>query len=271
MTLQTNVKMTTAHTTCSRVGRGLALIFCALGLLSACRGDKSTKPPIHLNRNMDTQDKYKPQRVSKIFKDGRAMRPPVEGAVGRDLLSVRYEVTPSKILKTDGLKQHDDRYLQDNDQYWRGGIPPLNDEDSVGGKKAWSEYSSTDPLFVSEIPSQLKMDQKFIERGQERYNIYCTPCHGVAGYGNGTVAMKAKGAINVPSYHQDYMRSYPAGWIYGVIANGSPSGIMMGYKHQIPTKDRWAIVAYVRALQRSQLGYLSDNQAKTSAGTQGGK
>ena len=224
-----------------RFGRKLALICCALGLLSACRGDKSSQPPIHLNRNMDLQDKYKPQRASTFFEDGRAMRPQVEGVVGRDRLSVLYGVTPKDMLKTDKLHKDDDRYLRENDEYWRG--------QDASGKK------------VDAIPEQVTVDQKFLERGQGRYNIYCTPCHGIAGYGNGTVQMKAGKALNVPSYHLDYMRSYPAGYIYDVISNGSASGIMMGYKHQIPTLDRWAIVAYVRALQRSQLGYPSDKPA----------
>lgn len=246
MTLRINVKMNAVkHTPWVTLGRRVALFCCALGLFSACRGDKSSKPPIHLNRNMDTQDKYKPQRISTIFEDGRAMRPPVEGAVGRDLLSVRYEVTSSDMLGKKLNYQEDDRYLQDDDAYWRG-------LDAAGKP-------------IDTIPSQITVNQEFVERGQDRYNIYCTPCHGVAGYGNGSVAMKANGAINVPSYHQDYMRSYASGHIYGVIANGSASGIMMGYKHQIPTQDRWAIVAYVRALQRSQLGYATDNSAQAEA------
>ena len=247
MTPHINIKMNAAQRNqWVLVGRRFALLCCALGLLSACRGDKSRQPPVHLNQNMDLQDKYKPQRVSTIFEDGRAMRPPVEGAVGRDLLSVRYGVTPSDILGTNKLKSHDDRYLQDSDEYWRG-------KDAAG--KA-----------VDAIPPQITVDQKLLSHGQERYNIYCSPCHGVAGYGNGTVAMKAAGALNVPSYHQDYMRAYPAGHIYHVIANGSASGIMMGYKHQIPVKDRWAIVAFVRALQRSQFGYDSDKLADARGG-----
>jgi hypothetical protein len=71
----------------------------------------------------------------------------------------------------------------------------------------------------------------------------------MTGAGDGPV--QKVGGLNVPSYHQDYMRQYEAGHIYGVISNGSASGLMMGYKHQLPVKDRWAIVAYVRALQHS--------------------
>lgn len=189
---------------------------------------------------MDTQDKYKPQRISTIFEDGRAMRPQVEGTVGRELLATKYGV------KIDGLAAHDDRYLREDDAYWRG-------------LDASGEH-------IAELPSAIKVDMAFLERGQERYNIYCTPCHGVAGYGNGPVNMKVKGALGVPSYHDDARRAYPAGKIYDVISNGSASRLMMGYKHQIPTEDRWAIVAYVRALQRSQFGTPEDNPKENKGG-----
>jgi len=205
--------------------RRFALLCCALGLLSACRGEPSRKPPVHPNQNMDLQDKYKPQRVSKIFEDGRAMRPQVEGTVGRELLATAYGVN------TTGL-ENDDRYLRDDDSYWRG----------------LSEDGST----IAELPKQFKLDMDLLERGQNRYNIYCSPCHGTAGYGDGLVKQRGK-LIGQLNYHVDYMREYTAGHIYGVISNGSKSGLMMGYKHQIPTKDRWAIVAYVKALQKSQM------------------
>ena len=207
-----------------QIGRRIALACCALSLLSACRGMPSKEPPVHLNRNMDTQDKYKPQRVSTLFEDGRAMRPQVEGTVGRELLETAYGVD------IDGL-DGDDRYLREDDAYWRG-------LDKQGDT-------------VDSIPEPLKVDMALLERGKQRYNIYCTPCHGIAGYGNGPV--KQRGNLPVPSYHDKYKRALTAGHIYGVISNGSKSGLMMGYKHQIPVKDRWAIVAYVRALQKIQM------------------
>lgn len=215
------------------------LIFIALGGLSflvGCRGEPSRKPPVHLNQNMDLQDKYKPQRVSKIFADGRAMRPSVEGTVGRDILSA-YGVQKA------GLASYDDRYLREDDAYWRG----LD----ANGKT------------VDVIPESVKLDAKVMKRGQERYGIYCTPCHGLTGYGDGMVSTVGK--INVPSYHDQYKRELTAGHIYGVISNGSASGLMKGYKHQISVEDRWAIVAYVRALQRSQYGAEGDVPPKPKA------
>ena len=224
MTQYDNIMQANMRPHWGNIGRKIALVCCALGLLSACRGMPSKEPPVHLNRNMDTQDKYKPQRISTLFEDGRTMRPQVEGTVGRELLETTYGVD------IDGLN-NDDRYLRDNDAYWRG----VNEDGST----------------LESIPSPLKVDMAFLERGQQRYNIYCTPCHGIAGYGNGPV--KKRAGLPVPSYHDKYKRALTAGHIYGVISNGSQSGLMMGYKHQIPVKDRWAIVAYVRALQKSQM------------------
>ena len=89
---------------------------------------------------------------------------------------------------------------------------------------------------------------ELLERGRERYGIYCTPCHGLQGDGNGMVAMR--GMKHPPSYHQDRLRQAPNGYLYDVVTNGF--GAMYGYSAQIPPRDRWAIVAYLRALQLSR-------------------
>jgi hypothetical protein len=89
---------------------------------------------------------------------------------------------------------------------------------------------------------------ELLERGRERYGIYCTPCHGLQGDGNGMVALR--GMKHPPSYHQDRLRQVPHGYIYDVITNGF--GSMYGYSAQVPPRDRWAIVAYLRALQLSR-------------------
>jgi mono/diheme cytochrome c family protein len=85
-------------------------------------------------------------------------------------------------------------------------------------------------------------------RGQERFNIYCTPCHGKLGDGNGMVV--SRGLRQAASYHQDRLRQEKLGYFYDVITNGF--GAMQGYAEQIPVRDRWLIVAYVRTLQLSQ-------------------
>jgi mono/diheme cytochrome c family protein len=103
--------------------------------------------------------------------------------------------------------------------------------------------------------------EQLMRRGKERYDIYCTPCHGLAGYGDGPVGKRAdqlqEGTWTPPSsYHTDLVRSRPVGHLFNTITNGIRN--MPSYGSQIPASDRWAIVAYVRALQRSQDAGVND-------------
>lgn len=101
--------------------------------------------------------------------------------------------------------------------------------------------------YVEALP--VTIDEALLRRGQDRYEVYCAVCHGQAGDGQGPVGRGGYGWI-VPSYHTDRLRSIEDGYIYDVIANGYNT--MPGYAQQIPVADRWAIVAYFRALQESQ-------------------
>ncbi|MAQ93212.1 quinol:cytochrome C oxidoreductase [Rubrivirga sp. SAORIC476] len=120
------------------------------------------------------------------------------------------------------------------------------------------EYGRTaDGAYVADIPVPVTAD--LLERGQERYNIYCTVCHGYAGDGRGIVAVGNGGqgyGFAVPSYHTDALRARPDGYIYDVIQNGVNT--MPSYGHEIAPDDRWAVVAYIRALQRSQNASSAD-------------
>jgi mono/diheme cytochrome c family protein len=102
------------------------------------------------------------------------------------------------------------------------------------------------PKDSNEFPVPLSAE--LLQRGEERYKIFCTPCHGLQGDGNGMVAMR--GMKHPPSYHQDRLRQAPNGYLYDVITNGF--GQMYSYSAQIPPRDRWAIIAYLRALQLSR-------------------
>ena len=108
--------------------------------------------------------------------------------------------------------------------------------------------------YVTAVPVDVTRD--LLERGRERYNIYCTVCHGEAGDGQGIIMVGNGGAgygyIPAPDFHADRFRVLPEGYYFEVITNGTATGTMPGYGTQIPVADRWAIVAYVRALQRSQ-------------------
>jgi mono/diheme cytochrome c family protein len=98
-------------------------------------------------------------------------------------------------------------------------------------------------------------------RGQERYNIFCAPCHSRTGWGDGLVVRR--GYRRPPSFHDDRLRTMAVGHFFSVITNGF--GAMPDYAQQIPPEDRWAIVAYMRALQRSHQGTLADVPAAERA------
>ena len=99
---------------------------------------------------------------------------------------------------------------------------------------------------VTELP--IPVDQQLLDRGQERYNIFCTPCHDQTGTGRGMVVQR--GYRQPPSFHDARLRASPAGHYFDVMTNGF--GAMPDYRTQISPRDRWAIVAYIRALQLSQ-------------------
>ena len=183
------------------------LLIISFLMVSCFQGTPSEEPPIHLNPNMDDQERYDAQEKSPFFKDGREMRMPVEGTVARG-----------------ELNENDAIYL---------------------GKDAKGNY-------VSRIP--LEVTHKFIHRGQQRFNIYCAPCHSRAGDGKGIVVKR--GFLPPPSFHEQKVINFADGYIYDVISNGVRN--MPDYKKQIPVMDRWAIVAYVRALQKTQMATIND-------------
>jgi hypothetical protein len=106
--------------------------------------------------------------------------------------------------------------------------------------------------FVTELPVKLTRD--LLLRGQDRYDIFCSPCHGRAGDGEGMVVQR--GFRHPPSFHQERLYNQPVGHYYDVIANGF--GAMASYASRIPVGDRWAIVAYIRVLQLSQNATIDD-------------
>ena len=187
-------------------------------VLGGCRGTESDRPPVHPNLNMDIQNRFDPQEANPLFADNAAMRKPPAGTVAR------------------GLLRADSRYY--------------------AGRTEDGEYVEQMPVPVT---------RALLQRGQERYEIFCTMCHGAAGDGNGiimtgqsNVTGQGYGYTPAPSYHDDAVRQRMAtdGYVYDVIANGVRN--MPGYAQQIPVADRWAIVAYVRALQRSQNADAAD-------------
>jgi len=121
--------------------------------------------------------------------------------------------------------------LKEDNSYYRGGDT--------------GHYVTTNPL---------KVTAQLMDRGHERFTIYCTPCHGQTGVGNGTVVQH--GFLPPPNFHDDRIINMPDGQIFHTITYGVRN--MPSYGKQVPEEDRWAIVAYIRALQRSQRATISD-------------
>lgn len=183
------------------------LVISALVIFSCKQGAVSEDPPIHLNPNMDSQQRYDAMAESDFFVDGMVNRMPVEGTVAR---SEGYE----------------------NLEYFFG--------------------MNADSVFVKNAP--VSFNETSLRRGQERYGIYCAPCHSRVGDGKGIIINR--GFVPPPTFHDDKYRAYPDGQIFDIISNGFRN--MPSYKHQIPVADRWAIVGYVRVLQRSQNARAED-------------
>ncbi len=180
-------------------------------LILKARAMPSDKPRIHIIQNMDNQPKFLPQHQSLLFKDGRAMRPRVPGTVAQG-------------------------EMIDDTHFWLGLV---------------------DGAFATTFPSQVTVDDALLDRGRERYDIYCLPCHGVTGDGNGRIHQRAMVLLNngtngtvwvqPRNLHQPDMQEQLPGQLYHTISEGF--GNMAGYASQIPPADRWAITAWVYALQ----------------------
>jgi len=130
----------------------------------------------------------------------------------------------------------------------------------VAGTVARGQLHEDAVLYEGKVggqPSEVfpfKIDAVALDRGQERYNIYCSPCHGRTGEGNGMVVQR--GYRQAANFHTDRLREAKPGYFFDVITNGF--GVMPDYKSQIPAEDRWKIIAYVRALQLSRHATTAD-------------
>lgn len=202
----------------------LALLFVVVTAVSILgfRGSLSGNPPLEVYPDMDRQPKYKPQAESKFFADGRTDRPLPAGVVARG--------------STVG---QDSAYLAADDHMYRGYTGAL---------------SLTDTKWYRGFPQGVTINEDLLKRGHERYAIFCAPCHGALGDGNGITRQYGMG--NAANYHDDRIRNMAEGEIFNTITNGKAT--MLGYGDRIPASDRWAIVAYMRALERAQQGRIED-------------
>ncbi len=187
------------------------------------RSKPNPNRPLNLIPDMDLQAKFKAQSMNDLFADGRSQRVQVAGTIARGEANL--------------------------DTHLYQGV--VNDQ------------------WAATTPESLPMDAALLARGQERFNIYCTPCHGYSGAGNGAVNQRAMelvanadGPVNgtvwvaAKSLHDATVTIQPVGQLFNTVTNGVRN--MAGYASQIPVADRWAIVAYVKALQRSQNASIND-------------
>jgi len=194
-------------------------------LIARARVSKSPNPPIHLVQDMDNQEKFKTQRADPLFADGRAMRPPVLGTIARG------------DYRPDDHLEHGYHLIGTSED----GAPRV-------------EYEGT-------FPPSLTLDEAFVRRGQQRFEIYCAPCHGLDGSGQGIVSLRAVAReqatwVQPTSLQDPLVRDRPVGHLFNTITKGIRT--MPAYGDQIAVQDRWAIVAYLRALQRSTQARIED-------------
>jgi mono/diheme cytochrome c family protein len=130
----------------------------------------------------------------------------------------------------------------------------------VEGTVARGHLNDDELLYTGKLNGQLADEFPFpvtkavLERGHERFDIYCSPCHGQTGMGNGMIV--SRGLRPPPSYHDEKLRTQPVGHFFDVMTNGF--GAMQDYRAQVDVTDRWAIAAYIRALQLSQHATVED-------------
>jgi mono/diheme cytochrome c family protein len=214
----------TFSTTLTRLP-GVLAVAAMLALLSGC--EKAMQ-------DMYNQPKFKPLAASTLWRDGRSARPEVTGTIA-----------------------HSTGALAGTSSGRLGALPPPATQaptypvDENGRIRAQLTPMARPPALAT---NPLPITLATLARGRERFDIYCAPCHSVAGDGDGMVVRR--GFPRPPSYHTDRLRKAPDAHFYSVITNGY--GVMYAYADRVAPADRWAIVAYISALQLSQDARIDD-------------
>ncbi|QQE13126.1 cytochrome c [Planctomycetota bacterium] len=213
-----------------------------LAFIAKARTTTSAKPPVHIFQDMDLQPRFDAQAINPIFADQRSMRANPAGTVSRDAVI--------------------------NDDHFTYGykLDAAGKAVVVGPTEEGGEATLN---FYAGFPKRVEVDDVFVKRGQERFDIFCSTCHGYDGQGQGMVNKRALELVNINSTLNQWTpasnilaenpqtgnllygeKEYSNGKLYNTITNGIRN--MKGYGEQLSVEDRWAIVAYVRALQISQ-------------------
>lgn len=257
--------MKTKHTTLSRLAGALSCASVAAILasgLAACRGERSDKPPRQFLPDMDDSPKFKPQAEAPFFQDGRAMRRPVAGTVA-------FGYTMDAAAPSRAWSVADDPAVFE-------GLDPS--KPAVDGRPAYQavipeavfDRMRADAAADGRVLTRAELVDHMLDRGQERFNIYCSACHGYQGEGGGEINGQGYGGLvgqrwgyAVPSYHDAKYKDRAAytgqdGYLFSVIRHGVPNTVegaapkMPGYADKINVPDAWAVVLYLRALQATR-------------------
>lgn len=208
---------------------------------AGCQGNRSDQPPVHLIDNMDFQKRYDAQEANDFYTD---LDCPVA------------EADEKAEAHGDGAEgEHGGGHGHHAQTCWGRAMrePPagtvavgfLKDDDHLHRGRG------PDGRLTDALPKQLELSEALLKRGEERYNIYCQPCHDYVGEGHGVATQRGGGfSVQPPSYHIARLRAMPLGYFFKVITDGQ--GTMQSYAAQIPVEDRWAIALWVRTLQVSR-------------------
>jgi mono/diheme cytochrome c family protein len=201
-------------------------VFAIVAVISifGLRGQKSEKPPLYVFPDMDRQPKWLPQGTNDFFDNRMNDRPEVQGAVPRgNALDKAAVFNPG---------------YQNREAY---------EPELMLGKEADGSWTTEFPMEAS---------YRLIETGRQQYDIFCSVCHGKTGDGKGITSYNNYGINIAASFHSDKYREMPNGQLYNTIVNGY--GQMMGYGDKLSLEERWAIVLYMRALQRAYYAESDD-------------
>lgn len=212
----------------------LLLLLSVLMLTAGCR------------RDMQDQPKVKPLRGTTFFRDGLGSRQPIEGTIPRG-------------------------HLRSNVEFFTGKKAGAATATATPAQQQTAGTASTQTnSFPDDIDTfPLPVTKEVVERGRARYEIFCSACHGLTGNGDGMIVRR--GFRRAASFNDDRLRQAPVGHFFDAMTNGW--GAMPSYAAQIPVQDRWAIVAYIRALQISQqnIAAASASPSPSPSATAGGR
>lgn len=252
--------------------RAAALVLAAgLVALAGCRGERTNKPPRQFFPDLDDQPKYKAQRESQFFEDGRSMRLPVAGTVPFGAKAFTTSFEGHDFAQRDG-------YLKADRAVFEGLEPDVD----ATGKPVLDANGAPKERYVARIP--VPVDDALLTLGEKKYNIYCIVCHGGTGDGKGTVGNRW--SYPLPNFHAEQYQpggeKGQDGYIFHTIRYGVPNVgdnvpyplKMPAYASKISEREAWAIVAYFRALQQantSTIDAVPERQRLELERSRGGK